>query len=72
MVPSSASAFDQPEFQFLEQYGFRLAGEHKWSPDGDSIRLILSSGGEALISLTEKKLSFDSRYTYDLVEAGSQ
>jgi hypothetical protein len=64
LVPTSSQGFDDPEFKFLECYGFRVAGEHLWEMKEGKIELKLTSGEIALIDLHLEKLMFSDKKTY--------
>ena len=66
VLPREADAFDDPAFKFLEDYGFRIAGEHRWESDGDKILLTLSTGRTAVVHMAGENLTFDSGPEYKI------
>jgi hypothetical protein len=67
LLPKGTEAFRDPEYQFLEQYGYQMAGEHRWRRANDNqILLSLSKGALATIDLDSELLSFGSDRVYPI------
>jgi hypothetical protein len=72
ILPFSVETFDDPQFHFLEKFGFRLAGEHKWKRNGKKIFLDLSTGEKAHIDLISERLTFSPGAIYSIKEIGTE
>jgi len=64
LLRRNPAAFDDPAFQYLENYGYRTAGEHRWELHGQTISLALSTGDRATVDLAGEKLVFDTGAEY--------
>lgn len=72
VLPTESDVFGDSSFQFLEPFGFRIAGEHRWSRVGDEIQLSLSGDRMAAIDLIAGELKFASGEVFHVVPCGQK
>jgi hypothetical protein len=72
LVPKDAKVFDTSEFKYLENFGFRQAGEHRWISEGHRIKLSLSTGSTAEIDLMEDMLRFEDDHRYRITRTSNK